>query len=93
MPALPHEAVQFTPFLSVTGVTVAASAAVVPVFNIAGSDDEEDIVTVTGAAVTTVAAADDDFVGSAVDDAVMVIVPPIGTVEVFVKVAAPPLGV
>ena len=92
-PGLPQVAVQFTPFLFVTGVTVAASGADAPPLSVAGSDDVDDIVTVTGAAVTTVAVPVADFVGSVVDVAVTVIVPPTGTVEVFVKVAAPPLAV
>jgi hypothetical protein len=83
-PELPQVAVQFTPLLSLTGVTVAARTAVEPVFSFAGSADAEDIVMVIGAAVTTVTVADAVFVGSVVDDAVMVMVPPTGRVEVLV---------
>ena len=46
-----------------------------------------------GAAATTFAVAVADFVESVVDLAVIVIVPPTGTVELFVNVAEAPLAV
>jgi hypothetical protein len=49
--------------------------------------------TVIGVADTTFAIATADFVGSLVDFAVMVIVPPTGTFELFVNVAVAPLEV
>ncbi len=88
-PALPQVAVQFTP--SVPGVAVAVRVACEPVFSVAGGGAER--VTVIGVADTTVAVATADFVGSVTDFAVMVIVPPTGTLELFVKVAVAPLGV
>ena len=78
-PALPQFAVQFTP--SVPGEADAASVTLAPVFNFAGG--AVDIATPTGEFVTTVALAEDDLVGSVVDLAVIAIVPPKGTVELF----------
>ncbi len=88
-PALPQLAVQLTP--SVPEEAVAASIASALVCIVAGG--RADMVTEIGAAETTVAVAVADFVGSVVDFAVRVIVPPIGTVDVFVNVAVDPLGV
>ncbi len=87
----PQVAVQFTPALPVLGATVATRVACDPVLSVAGGG--VDIVTLIGAAVTTVAVAVADFVGSVVDFAVTVIVPPAATVEESVSVAVPPLAV
>jgi hypothetical protein len=51
------------------------------------------MVTTIGVVVTTVAVADPDLVGSAVDFAVIVTLPPGGTLEGPSKVAATPLAV
>jgi hypothetical protein len=79
------------PAFPVLGAAVAARVACALVSRLAGGGVET--VTTIGAADTTVAVAVADLVGSAVDFAVMVIVPPAGTVEEFVKVAATPLAV
>ena len=78
-PVPPQLAVQFTPRLFGSAATVAASVACVPAVNAAGG--AEDIVTTIGAVVRTVAVADADIAGFVVDVAVMVTVPPGGTVE------------
>jgi hypothetical protein len=70
---------------------VAASVACEPVLRVAGSGVES--VTAIGGLVTTFTVAVADFVGSVVDFAVIVIVPPTGTVELFWKVAVAPLEV
>lgn len=70
---------------------LATSVACAPVVNVAGGRPV--IVTVTGVAVTIVATAVADLVGSDVDLAVIVIVPPTGTFEVLLNVAASPLAV
>jgi hypothetical protein len=87
----PHVAVQFTPRLPVLGATVAASTAVDPVPNAAGGT--VDIVTTIGAIAITVATADADTVGSVVDLAVIVTVPPDGIAVGPVKIAGVPLSV
>lgn len=69
------------PALPVSGDAVATRVAVDPVFREAGGFEES--VTAIAGLLTTIAIAVADFVGSAVDCAVMVIVPPMGTVDVF----------
>lgn len=76
-------AAQFTPALPVLGEAVATSVTDEAVFSVEGRGDVVDIATTTGAAVTTVAVAKADLLGSLVDRAVMVTVPPMGTEEVF----------
>jgi hypothetical protein len=78
-PALPQLAVQFTPRLPVSFVTFAASVTWDPAVTVAGG--AVDIATRIGAVVTIVAVADADIAGFVVDFAVMLTVPPGGTVE------------
>ena len=87
----PQVAVQFTAGLPVFGATVAVSLTCEPTINVAGSTEE--IVTIVGAVVSTVAIAVADFVGSAVDVAVIVTMPPGGTAAGLTKVAGLPLAV
>lgn len=91
-PALPQVALQSTPRLPAVGVTVAASVACDPVINVVGNDGAARLTT-TGVVVMMVAIADVDFVGSVVEVAVMVTVPPEGTVAGPVKIAGAPLAV
>jgi hypothetical protein len=92
-PALPQVAVQSIPTLPVLGAATAASVACEPVLRVEGSGEVADIVTSIGAAVTTVAVVDADLLGSLVDFAVIVIVPPTATAEVLLKTAVAPLAV
>jgi hypothetical protein len=78
-PVVPQVAVQFTP--SLPEEAVAASVAEAPVFNVFGGAGESAME--IAAFVTTVAVALATLLGSVVDLAVMVIVPPTATVEVF----------
>lgn len=89
----PQLALQLTPLVLLEGETEAASAIAEPVFIVAGSDAVVDSVIAIGVDETTFATAAAVFVGSAVDFAVMVIVPLTGTFELLVKVAATPLDV
>ena len=77
--ALPQLAVQFTPRLFVSPVTVAASVACVPAVSAPGG--AEDIETTIGAVAEIVAVADADIPGFVVDVAVIVTVPPGGITE------------
>jgi hypothetical protein len=76
-PALPHVTVQSTPKFFGSEVTLAARVAVAPAIREAGG--VEDMVTTTGAVFTIFAVAVAETVGSVVDFAVMVTVPPVGT--------------
>ena len=92
-PVLPHVMVQFTPTLPVLGVAVATSVVCEPVFSVAGSGNVVEIATTIGAFVTTFTVADADLLGSVVDFAVTVMVPPAVTVEVLLKIVATALAV
>jgi len=92
-PALPQVALQFTPRLLVSLATVAASVAWVPTMSVAGSDDALEIVTTTGAVARIVAVAVADAVGSVVDVAVIVTVPPGGIEAGPTKFTLAPLAV
>jgi hypothetical protein len=70
-----------TPALPVSGDAAATRVAVEPVFREVGGFEES--VTAIAGLLITVAVAVADFVGSAVDCAVTVIVPPMGIVDVF----------
>ena len=89
-PAVPQVAVQFTPALPVLGTTVAVRAACDPTDIVAGG--KEDIVTTFVTVVTMVAIVVAVFVGSVVDAAVMVTVPPVGTAEGPVYATTVPLA-
>jgi len=86
-PGVPHVAVQLIP--SLPGLADAASVTWEVVFMLAGGAEVN--VTATAGLDTTVTVAVDDLVASVVDFAVIVIVPPTGTVELFWKVAESPL--
>jgi hypothetical protein len=85
-----HVAVQSRPRLPL--LTVAASVAEDPTASVAGSENAGDGVTAITAAVVTVATAVANFVLSVVDLAVIVTVPPGGTVEGLEKVVGLPLA-